>query len=239
MHMLSEFLHEFQTEFEQIMVSNLQNKPATIRIGEKSISVGHDSKLISKILETLTISLLTEYCDCREIRYKLNDVQNRYPDFVMYTNDDEPIAVDVKTSYIASKTSINGFTLGTYMGYFQNRQSGKNTVLPYNYYTEHLCICILYRRVIDNFEFVNCVIRPKWMLASRQPGSGNTKNIGSIKNIEYILASKSVFQTCEEFDQFWLDFGKTFITNKKNLRKARKPEELNEKNSVYPQVGFQ
>ena len=34
---------------------------------------------------------------------------------------------------------------------------------------------------------------PKWKIASDSRGSGNTANIGSIKNIKYLKAGKGVF----------------------------------------------
>lgn len=69
---------------------------------------------------------------------------------------------------------------------------------------------------IDNLKSITSVIRdfdffaaPKWKIASDSRGSGNTANIGSIKNIEDIKAGNGVFSKLGEdwFDEYWINYG--------------------------------
>ena len=48
-------------------------------------------------------------------------------------------------------------------------------------------------------------VREKWQIASTIQGSGNTCNIGSIKNIEHIKKNKYLFDNENEFDNYWLN----------------------------------
>jgi hypothetical protein len=55
--------------------------------------------------------------------------------------------------------------------------------------------------VIKDFDFF---VAPKWKIASDSQGSGNTANIGSIKDIEDLKAGKGVFSNLGEewFDEY-------------------------------------
>ena len=57
----------------------------------------------------------------------------------------------------------------------------------------------------------------KWKISSDNQGSGNTANIGSIKCIEDIIAGKGVFSLAGEelFDEYWVNFGKLKVPDKK------------------------
>lgn len=59
--------------------------------------------------------------------------------------------------------------------------------------------------VIRNFKFF---VHEKWKIASDKPGSGNTKNIGSVKSIEALLAGRGPFVDYDEavFDDYWQNY---------------------------------
>lgn len=59
--------------------------------------------------------------------------------------------------------------------------------------------------VVSNFTFF---VAEKWRIASDKGGSGNTANIGSIKNIEDIVAGRGVFSGLGEswFDDYWMNY---------------------------------
>ena len=67
--------------------------------------------------------------------------------------------------------------------------------------------------VIKDFDFF---IAPKWKIASDSQGSGNTANIGSIKNIADLKSGNGVFSKLGEkwFDEYWMNYG--FATMIKN-----------------------
>ena len=203
---MNDFIQLFQTEFTEILIKNTKETNIKIEVCGIEIPVGNDSKLISKIIDNFIILHLIKYCNKYNINFKENDIQNKYPDFIMYYND-KPIAIDIKTSYLLNDNNINGFTLGSYNGYFRDRKSLKNTMYLYDDYIENLCICITYNRK-NSIKIENCFIKSKWMIASKKVGSGNTKNIGSIKNIFNILSNNTIFSSCNEFENYWINYKK-------------------------------
>jgi len=59
--------------------------------------------------------------------------------------------------------------------------------------------------VVKNFTLL---LQEKWRIANDRPGSGNTKNIGSVRNIEALVEGKGPFaQYGEEvFDDYWMNY---------------------------------
>ena len=111
-----------------------------------SYPLGNDSKIVSKIYEIIIIDKLKGLLEAQDYKYIENDIQNKYPDFIIISKIQEEkfYAVDIKSSYMKTKTEINGFTLGTYKGYFKNRDSMVSIVKPYNHFIKHFCICVIY-----------------------------------------------------------------------------------------------
>lgn len=115
--------------------------------------------------------------------------------------------MDFKSSYYQDD-KINGLTLGSYWGYFRNRDSVMNMDHAYNEYASHLVLGMLYKQSvieenekkiyhIEDLEAIHSVIekfiffvQPKWKIASDKPGSGNTRNIGGIASISKLLAGQ-------------------------------------------------
>lgn len=215
-----------------------------IDIFKNIYTISSDTKVISKILE---LHLFPHFLDfARQIGYnlELSTFQNWYPDITFVNKDNSEIkfAVDLKTTYVNEKRKgfCNGFTLGSHGEYFINRESSKNIQYPYNQYSGHFCLGIIYSRtaleaefetrkyeieelaqipsVINNFIFF---ATEKWKIASDKSGSGNTANIGSIKNIPDILSGNGVFAKAGEeiFDDYWANFGKIQVETKDGKRK--------------------
>lgn len=146
--------------------------------------------------------------------------------------------MDLKTTYRDEDYPgfCNGFSLGSHGEYFINRTSTKNIQYPYNDYSGHFCLGIIYSRAaidkleetriytINELEKIPTVIRnftffaeEKWRIASDKGGSGNTANIGSIQKIDDILLGNGVFARAGEelFDDYWTNFGKMEILTPK------------------------
>jgi Restriction endonuclease EcoRV len=51
-------------------------------------------------------------------------------------------------------------------------------------------------------------LQEKWRIASDQPGSGNTKNIGSVKDIQSLVNGRGTFAAHGKnvFDDYWMNF---------------------------------
>ena len=176
--------------------------------------------------------------------------QNWYPDltFISRKNKKIKFAVDLKTTYRDEKYPgfCNGFTLGSHGEYFIKRTSTKNIQYPYDEYSGHFCLGIIYSRApqnkddethiysIDEIENIPAVINDflffaeeKWKIASDKSGSGNTANIGSIQNIDDILNGNGVFAKAGEeiFDDYWANYGKIEIRVNSDHKKLSSFEE--------------
>ena len=171
----------------------------------KTYNIGNDSKILSKIYELIIISTLKEKLEENKLSYLENEVQNKYPDFIICSSVDKEkfYAVDIKSSYIIKENIIGGFTLGTYKGYFQSRKSVKSIVKPYDSFKKHYCMCVIYERDEDTTPVRNFFFKEKWQLATKIAGSGNTCNIGSEKHINKLLTTTH-FTSEDEFDEFWM-----------------------------------
>jgi hypothetical protein len=72
--------------------------------------------------------------------------------------------------------------------------------------------------VIKDFDFFAA---PKWKIASDSQGSGNTANIGSIKDIDDLKAGNGVFSLLGEewFDEYWMNYGvASMLKNGKSVK---------------------
>lgn len=192
-------------------------------------TISVDTKVVSKIVELLLFPLLARFADEHGYTIALAEHQNFYPDITFIDRDGTMVALDVKSTYRTGPNTVNGFTLGAFTGYFRQRSSTKNVIFPYNKYIAHFVLGILYSRdesrvnerqsynleelqdivsVARNFDFL---VHEKWRLAGDQPGSGNTKNIGSVKSAAALLEGKGLFADLGEevFDDYW----QCYLTN--------------------------
>lgn len=179
-----------------------------LNINGQDYDVGTDSKLVSKMIEIYVCEMIKNACALKaneNVTYEINPCQNSYPDCIVSIGNDA-YAIDIKTTYLINENKVNGFTLGTYQGYFRDRKSMKNCMMPYENFKSHLCICVIYERVESSIVVKHTIFIEKWKLASRKPGSGNTKNIGSITNLRDILQAKAQFADESEFNTFWQAF---------------------------------
>lgn len=216
---------------------------------EKNIfSLSNDTKIISKVLEIHIFPYVLEFAAANDFKVVLPNHQNYYPDlsFVLQQDSKVKFAVDLKTTYRNKKNPAlcNGFTLGSHGEYFKNRESNKNIQFPYNEYLGHFCLGVIYGRTLvdelkryrlEDLNGIPSVIQnltlffvEKYKIASDSSGSGNTANIGSIKNIEKIINEKGVFAELGEeiFDDYWRNYGQIHITDSQGkIKKITKLKE--------------
>ena len=72
--------------------------------------------------------------------------------------------------------------------------------------------------VIKDFDFFAA---EKWKIAGDRRGSGNTANIGSIKDIKDLKSGNGVFSNLGEewFDEYWINYGTlTMIKDGKTVK---------------------
>lgn len=197
-----------------------------IDVYKRIYTISNDTKVVSKIMELYLFPLLCQFAKDNNCEMELAKEQNSYPDITFKDSEGNLFAVDVKSSYRKSDTKINGMTLGAFTGYFRNRQSTKNVSHPYQDYAAHIVLGVIYsdnydaseesdvysmtqlkqiKSVIKDFTFF---VQEKWRIAIDRPGSGNTKNIGSVSDIDALIAGRGSFADLGEeiFDDYWMNY---------------------------------
>lgn len=195
-----------------------------IDIFKNIYTISVDTKVVSKILELMLFPIILTFCLKNNVKVMVASAQNHYPDLTFVFDDGTKLAMDIKSAYRVNHNRISGFTLGAFTGYFRNRTSNKNSTYPYSYYLKHYVLGVIYSRsrndideskmykldeiesiasVISDLEFI---IQEKFRIAHYVPGSGNTKNIGSVREIEDIRNGSGPFTQLGEniFDDYWM-----------------------------------
>jgi len=222
-HLLAQLQRELQDD------QGLWTLRGFIDIARRIYALSSDTKVISKALELMTLPDIVRLArdECYQVVFAPE--QNFYPDLSLVRGE-EKIALDLKSTYRMPDRpgQVSGFTLGAFTGYFRDRRSTKNIVFPYCEYAAHYIIGIVYTKVavpdlpgvypleqlgtiptpVRDIEFI---LQPKWKIASDQPGSGNTKNIGSVKELAALREGRGPFALLGEegralFDQYWQEY---------------------------------
>jgi hypothetical protein len=196
-----------------------------IDVYQRIYTISVDTKIVSKVLELLLFPMFAEFARKHGLKLELCPQQNFYPDLTfIHERTGRKFAVDIKSTYRVSATEVNGMTLGAFTGYFRNRDSSKNTKYPYGHYSGHFVLGVIYSKcedvaderrqftladlaripsVIKDFQFF---AQPKYRVASSRPGSGNTKNIGSVTSVQQLVNGTGSFAGLGEqvYDDYWM-----------------------------------
>jgi hypothetical protein len=196
-----------------------------IDIYKNIYTISIDTKVVSKVIELLLIPAFERFAQKNDLKLDLPPQQNFYPDLTFTSNKSgERFAVDIKSTFKDTSNRIKSMTLGAFTGYFRNRESTKNTFYPYGSYSAHLVLGVIYSQIteipnektiysIEELDKIESVIKdfqffvqPKYKIASANPGSGNTKNIGSTNTIDQLINGNGVFSTLGEevYDDYWM-----------------------------------
>lgn len=211
-----------------------------IDIYKKIYTITIDTKVVSKVIEILLIPAFENFAQKNNLTLELPPQQNFYPDLTFTSKaTGEKFAVDIKSTYRENDHFIkNQMTLGTYSGYFRERKSINKCHYPYSAYLGHFVLgCNLFtnRKVslnektifsMDDLDKIQSVVKdfkffvqPKYKIASDIPGSGNTKNIGSVKEIEKLINGDGVFAKLGEdiLDDYWMYYLNNDMARKTGL----------------------
>jgi hypothetical protein len=194
-----------------------------IDIAKNIYTISVDTKVVSKIMELLLFPQICRIAEKMGCKIVLCKEQNFYPDITFIDRKNNKFAIDIKSTYRKNEKEVNGMTLGAFTGYFRDRTSRKNTTFSYNEYAGHFVLGIIYSRneagderkvyklndlqnitsVIGDFAFF---VQEKYRIAADRPGSGNTKNIGSLTNIDKLINGRGIFAELGEdvFDDYWM-----------------------------------
>jgi len=189
-------------------------------------TISIDTKVVSKIIELMLFPVISRFAIENNYKMILSEHQNHYPDITFIVPNNIKIALDLKSTYRTGAETVNGFTLGAFTGYFRQGQSNKNITFPYEQYGAHFVLGVIYsrredavdeRRIqgLDNLQDIISVVKDftflfqeKWRIAGELPGSGNTKNIGSVRNITDLTEGRGHFAPYgqEVFDDYWMNY---------------------------------
>jgi hypothetical protein len=195
-----------------------------IDIAKNIYTISSDTKVVSKVMELLLFPKICHFAEENAYKMVLCKEQNFYPDITFIDGNNNKFALDLKSTYRKNSKEVNGMTLGAFTGYFRNRKSKKNISFPYEEYTGHFVLGVIYSRaskaddekkiytlnelqniisVVRNFSFF---VQEKYRIASDRPGSGNTKNIGSVRNVDALIKGTGPFAKLGEkvFDDYWM-----------------------------------
>lgn len=198
-----------------------------IDIKKRIYTISIDTKVVSKVIEILLYPELVKFAEQNGMTLEPAKTQISYPDYTFIEKrSNKKFAVDIKTTFRNGKGLIKGMTLGTYQGYFRERDKKLTINYPYNEYSGHFVLgaiysqstdCDKYGKVfsLDELEKIKSVIKDfdffaqyKYKIASGKPGSGNTKNIGSVRDLEAIKNGTGPFAKLgiSVFDDYWMYF---------------------------------
>jgi hypothetical protein len=217
-----------------------------IDVYQRVYSISLDTKVLSKVLEMLMFPVILQFAQDYDYELTSAAAQNHYPDFTLTAKQDPSrcYALDIKTTYRTGTDAngqmrVNGMTLGTFGGYFRNRERALSSTLAYNRYQQHYVLGAVYSR-IDNItdgqvytiaqladipsvatDFV-FFLHEKYQIASDRPGSGNTKNIGSTTYLERLINGTGIFAQLgiAVFDDYWMRYHTREMARQAELSQA-------------------
>ncbi len=223
-----EQLLKYVDEFKQVLSTPAGDWSVKgfIDIAKNIYTISPDTKVISKIIELMMFPIIHKFSQANEYKMILSKEQNHYPDATFIDKSGNKIALDIKSTYRINSNRVSGFTLGAFTGYFRFRNSKKNITFPYNEYSKHYILGVIYTKqkeviderkiytiddledilsVVKDFDFI---VQEKYRVAKDRPGSGNTKNIGSCVTIEELKNGTGPFSKydVEIFDDFWMNY---------------------------------
>lgn len=133
-----------------------------IDVNKNVYAITNDTKVVSKIIEIILIPQLEFFAKRHGLAMEFPSAQNFYPDITFRDEDGNLFAVDFKSSYYGDDKRVNGLTLGSYWGYFRNRDVKRNTDYPYGDYKCHLVLGMLYKQSAVERNQKRCMASMSW-----------------------------------------------------------------------------
>jgi Restriction endonuclease EcoRV len=203
-------------------------------------TISSDTKIVSKILEIHIFPQILQFAETIDYKIILAEKQNWYPDltFVNKKNEDVKFAVDIKTTFRRNDKTA-GFTLGSHGGYFKERDKDKNIQFPYNQYTGHFCLGVIYTRTDMSDDLAETEIfqvqelQEDYETPNRKVGE---REVTTVKNL------KSITSVIKDFDFFvsekWkIASDKQGSGNTANIGSIVDIADLKSGNGIFSQLG--
>jgi|LWDU01.1.fsa_nt_gi hypothetical protein len=203
-----------EKELTNLLSNTSWNYVGLIDTNKKIIQIPKESKVVTAILEDISIQKIVNWAKSNSIKTILPSNEREYPDLTLeHPSIGGTIALDIKTARQKTDTRISKLTLGSYAGYFRNPSKKlPGCRIPYNDFAGHWIVAFTYWwKPTEPSEtmvaITNTIISEKWKLASKSSGTGTTKHIGSITNIDELKQHNGSFKTESEFEEFWRKYG--------------------------------
>jgi len=204
-------------------------------------TISSDTKIVSKILEIHIFPQILQFAE--EIGYKilLTEHQNHYPDltFINKENENVKFAVDLKTTY-RKKSGISSFTLGSHGGYFKERDKKKNIQFPYNQYSGHYCLGVIYTRTNMNADDVSDTeifqvqeLQEKYEAPNKKVGEREVTTVKKLKSITSVIKDFDFFSA----EKWKIASDKQGSGNTANIGATLSIDDLRKEKGVFSQLG--
>lgn len=163
-------------------------------------TISSDTKIVSKILEIHIFPEILRFAEKFDYKIILAEKQNWYPDltFVEKDNHEVKFALDLKTTFRRNNKTA-GFTLGSHGAYFKERDKDKNIQFPYNQYSGHYCLGIIYTREDFDDDLAETEI---FQVKELEEKYGDGKDPIGERQVTSIENLKSITSVIKDFDFF-------------------------------------
>lgn len=244
---------KYTTEFETKLnnfVSELKKYISTdtgewaikgfIDVYKNIYTISSDTKIVSKILEIHIFPAILKFAEDAGYKIVLAEHQNWYPDltFVHKENNNIKFALDLKTTFRRDDKSA-GFTLGSHGAYFKERDKDKNIQFPYNQYTGHYCLGIIYTRIDFDDDLSETEIFQVNELEEEYGVSNDPIGERQVTKVDNL---KSITSVIKDFDFFAVPKWKIASDargsgNTANIGSIKKINDLKAGNGVFSELG--
>ena len=210
----SKYKSDFKTELDKF-ADRLEKYVSTdngdwsikgfIDVYKNVYTISSDTKIVSKILEIHIFPQILQFADSIGYKIILAEKQNWYPDLTFVNKKNEAIkfALDIKTTFRRNEgTTLRktaGFTLGSHGGYFKERNKDKNIQFPYNQYTGHYCLGVIYTRTDISEDFSETEIFQVQELEADEEIPNKKVGEREVTTVENL---KSITSVIKDFDFF-------------------------------------
>ncbi len=195
---------------------------------------------MSKILEIHIFPQILQFAESIDYKIILAEKQNWYPDltFVSKKNDEVKFAVDIKTTFRRNEKTA-GFTLGSHGGYFKERDKDKNIQFPYNQYTGHFCLGVIYTRtdVTDDLAeteiFQVQELQEEYETPNKKVGEREVTTVKELKSITSVIKDFDFFAS----EKWKIASDKQGSGNTANIGSIVDIADLKSGNGIFSQLG--
>lgn len=203
-------------------------------------TISSDTKIVSKILEIHIFPQILQFADSIDYKIILAEKQNWYPDltFVHKKNDEIKFAVDIKTTFRRNDKTV-GFTLGSHGGYFKERDKDKNIQFPYNQYTGHYCLGVIYTRTDVSKDLSETEIyqvedlQEEYETPNKKVGEREVTTVKNLKSITSVIKDFDFFAS----EKWKIASDKQGSGNTANIGSIVDIADLKNGNGIFSKIG--